>query len=106
MPRADDPRVVIRLTPEDHAAIKAAADIGNIAVGALVRECAIRYCSTVAADVRRGSTRLRRAKAVEAVRGQVQPASSIVRAPAEDWMAERQRRVNADRERSQPKAKR
>jgi hypothetical protein len=105
MPRADDPRVMVRLTPEDHAAIKAAADLGNIAVAALIRECAIRYCSTVATDVRQTGKRLRRAKAVEAVRGQVVPASSIVRAPAEDWMADRQRRVNADRERPQPKSK-
>lgn len=103
VPRADDPRVMVRLSPEDHAAVKAAADLANCAVGALMRECAIRYASTVAADVRRGTTRLRRAKAVEAVKGQVQPASMIVRSPAEDWARERQRKLNESTERSRAK---
>lgn len=103
VPREDDPRVVIRLTPEDHAMIKAAADVANVAVGALMRECAVRHAAEVAADVRRGTTRLRRQKAVEAVRGQVVSASSIVRSPAETWAMEHQRRLNADRERSKAK---
>lgn len=107
MPRADDPRVMVRMTPEDHAAIKAAADLGNIAVGALMRECAIRYASTVAAEVRTSGKRLRRAKAVEAVKGQVAPASSlVVRAPAVDWMTARQERINASTERARKAAKR
>jgi hypothetical protein len=62
VPRDDDPRVVIRLTPEDHAALKATAEINNIAVGALVRECAIRYASTVAKELRVSGKRLRRGR--------------------------------------------
>jgi uncharacterized protein (DUF1778 family) len=103
MPRDGDPRVMVRMTPEDHAAIKAAADLGNIAVGALMRECAIRYASTVAADVRTSGKRLRRAKAVEAVKGQVVPARSLVVSPAEQWARDKQRRINESTNRSRAK---
>lgn len=95
MPRADDPRIMVRLTPEDHATIKAAADLGNIALSALVRECAIRYASTVAADVRQSGHRMRRAHAVEAVKGQVVTARSlVVESEADRLRREHQERIN------------
>src|SRR3954447_17022055 len=64
MPRDDDPRVVVRMTPEDHAALKATAELNDLAVGALVRECAIRYASTVARELRVSGKRLRRGNVV------------------------------------------
>lgn len=104
MPKRDEPRVMVRLSPEDEAVIKAAARYANVAVAGLIRECAVRYAAAVAADVRRGSTRLRRGKAVEAVRGQVQPASSLVveggLTPYDVMMRERQARLNARVERA------
>lgn len=90
MPRADDPRVMVRLSPEAHAAIKAAAASANVAVGALMRECAERYATTVARDVAAGNVRLRRQR-VEAVPGVVR-ASSLV-GPSSEAMA-RQARLN------------
>jgi hypothetical protein len=40
MPRADEPRVPVRLSRGDFAIIEAAAKSVNVAVGALMRECA------------------------------------------------------------------
>src|SRR3954469_18894006 len=76
MPRDDDPRVVVRMTPEDHAALKATAELNDLAVGALVRECAIRYASTVARELRVSGKRLRRGNVV--VPG---PARSVAKRP-------------------------
>lgn len=91
MPRDGDPRVMVRLSPESYAAIKAAASSANVAVGALVRECAERYAVTVARDVAAGRVRLRRARAQESA--PVVPARSLV--PASSAALGRQARVNA-----------
>lgn len=101
MPRADDPRVMVRLTPEDHAAIKAAAAEANVSVGGLMRECAVRFAAQVAREARDGSVRIRRAKAVEAVKGQVATAASLVavtrQRDPDAWA--RQQKLNAARDR-------
>jgi hypothetical protein len=76
MPRDDDPRVVVRMTPEDHAALKATAELNDLAVGALVRECAIRYASTVARELRVSGKRLRRGNVVVPGSG---PARSVAK---------------------------
>lgn len=91
---------MVRLSRNDYDTIKAAADFANVSMGGLLRECAVKYASAVARDVREGSVTIRRQRAVQAVKGQVQPASTIVRPPAEDWMLERQRKLNAQRERA------
>lgn len=99
MPRADDPRVPVRLSKSDYAVIEAAASSVNVAVGALMRECAVKYAGTVAREIAAGNvTGLRRQRvesAVQAVRGQVAPASSLVARPAagSEAMA-RQARLN------------
>lgn len=103
MPRVDDPRVVVRMSPEGMAAVQAAADLAGVSVGGLVRECAERYAASVARDVREGSVRIRRNRAVRAVRGQVAPASSLVPRVAEGaalLALERQARINVGVERS------
>lgn len=72
MPTSDDPRVPVRMSKQDYAAIEAAASSVNVAVGALIRQCAVQYASTVAAAVARGELTLRRQR-VPAVTSQVEP---------------------------------
>lgn len=78
--------------------IEAAASSVNVAVGALMRECAVRYAVVVARDVAAGNVTLRRqrvAAAVEATGGAVVPASSLeVRRRANPVGFSRQDRVN------------
>jgi hypothetical protein len=93
---------MVRMTQVQHDMLTAIAESVNIGLGGLLREAGVRYGARVAREVRDGSLEIRRATAVKATNGQVRPASSL----AEDWLAQRQQRVNADRERSQPKAKR
>jgi hypothetical protein len=121
MPRDDDPRVVIRLTPEDLAAIRAAAAVGDVAVGALVRECAVRYASTVARELRVSGKRVRRgnvskpepavpARSVPKPKSEPAPpiaglkrASELV--PGQDakaWALARQAKLNEARDRGAP----
>jgi uncharacterized protein (DUF1778 family) len=106
MPRADDPRVMVRLTPESYAVIKEAAEGANVAVGALVRECAERYAVRVAREVAAGSVRLRRAKverASAAGAGRVTTARALVADSAVALAMERQRKLNAAAERARAK---
>jgi hypothetical protein len=102
MPRADDPRVPVRLSKSDFATIEAAAGSVNVAVGALMRECAVRYAAVVAREIAAGNvTGLRRQRvesAVQAVRGQVAPASLLV-PPSSDAMARQARLKAAERRR-------
>lgn len=113
MPRDGDPRVTVRLDPEALATISAAAESANVSVGALIRECAERYAVSVAKEVAGGGLRLRRARvaaAVAATGGAVRPASSLAK-PVDEaaaLQAERQRRLNAqiDRSRSAPSSSR
>lgn len=104
MPRSDEPRVMVRLSASDHETLKSMAVAANISLGGLLRECAMRYGTALARDVRDGDVVIRRQRAVAAVRGQVVPASSlVVRSPAEDWAMERQRRLNESADRSRAK---
>lgn len=100
MPREDEPRLVVRFSKADFAVVEAAASAANVAVGALVRQCAVRYAGEVASAVGRGEvTGLRRQRietAVEATGGRVAPASSLVRVEGVgDAGWSRQQRVNA-----------
>lgn len=110
MPREDDPRVVVRMTPAGYAAVEAAAESVNVSVGGLMRECSERYAAAVAREIAAGHLVLRRRKvekAVKAVRGQVAPASTLIAGPSERDrnMAEHQAKLNADREkRPRPRA--
>lgn len=108
VPRDGDPRIPVRMSPQDYAVIEAAAASVNVAVGALIRECAVRYASAVAAQVARGDVRLRRARidtAVRAVKGQVVPASSLVVRSMPESVAgmDRQRKLNEAKERARKK---
>jgi hypothetical protein len=44
-------RVYVRLSQEEFDDIKRAADVANVAVGALVRVCALNWCAFVAAEM-------------------------------------------------------
>jgi hypothetical protein len=44
-------RVYVRLSPEEYADVKRAADVAGVAVGALVRVCALNWCAYVAAEM-------------------------------------------------------
>lgn len=103
VPKRDDPRVVVRMSPEDHELLSALAKSANVSLGGLIRETAVKFAASIARDARRGDITIRRAKAVEAVRGQVVPASAIVRSPAEEWARERQRKLNEQRDRKAAK---
>lgn len=97
MPRADEPRVPVRLSDSDHAAIKAAADSVNVGVAGLMRECSVRYAAVVAREIAAGNIVLRRSRieaAVEATGGRVAPASSLVRDDSDAGWS-RQQRINA-----------
>jgi hypothetical protein len=102
MPKRDEPRVMVRMTWAQHEKLTAVAESVNIGLGGLLRETGVRYGARVAREVRDGSLEIRRATAVKATKGQVRPASSL----AEDWLAQRQQRVNADRERPPSRSKR
>lgn len=69
MPRADDPRIVVRMSPQGFRAIKAAADSVNVAVSGLVRECAERYAVDIAREVAAGRVTIRRNSVPDAVTG-------------------------------------
>jgi hypothetical protein len=60
MPRADDPRVVVRMSPSGYALVKAVADRVGVSVGGLMRECAERHAASVARQVEAGEIVLRR----------------------------------------------
>jgi hypothetical protein len=117
------------MTPEDHAALKATAELNDLAVGALVRECAIRYASTVARELRVSGKRLRRGNVVPGVevprsvaKGRVpRPKQGRVVAPVEGlrraselvgddgpegWALARQAKLNEARVRPAKKGKR
>lgn len=105
MPRADEPRVPVRLSDADYAVIEAAAKSVNVAVAGLMRECSVRYAAVVAREVAAGNIVLRRQrieKATEAVGGRVAPASSLVRGGDAGWS--RQQRVNAQVARARGKS--
>lgn len=92
MPRADDPRIVVRMSPQGFRAIKAAADSVNVAVSGLVRECAERYAVDIAREVAAGRVTIRR----NSVPGAGPPAvvaPSLSRGEDAGWT--RQQRVNA-----------
>lgn len=95
MPRADEPRVPVRLSDSDHAIIKAAADSANVAVAGLMRECSVRYAGEVAREIMAGRITLRRQR--------VEPKPAPKRAVVEpsrgvfaDVAGTRQQRLNAD----------
>jgi uncharacterized protein (DUF1778 family) len=98
MPRADEPRVMVRLSGAEHAMLKAQAESVNASLGGFIRECAVRHGGVVAREIASGSVTVRRARAVQAVKGQVAPASTLL--PVPDYMRERQARVNASIERA------
>lgn len=96
MPKRDDPRVVVRLAPEDHEMLSALAKAANVSLGGLMRETAVKFAASVARDASRGDIQIRRDHAVEAVKGQVVPARSlVVESEHARVMRERQERVNA-----------
>src|SRR4051812_36637126 len=78
MPRADEPRIPVRFSRSDYDLLANIAAHANVSLGGLIRECAVRHAAEVARDVGRGTTTIRRQRAVQAVRGQVAPASSLV----------------------------
>jgi hypothetical protein len=118
MPRDDDPRVVIRLTPEDLAAIRAAAAVGDVAVGALVRECAVRYASTVARELRVSGKRVRRgnvskpepsvpksqpkSEPAPPIKGLKRASELVPGQDAKAWALARQAKLNEARDRGAP----
>lgn len=55
MPKVSEPRVTIRLGEADHARLAGLADGAGVALGYLIRECAIRYGAEVAAELRGAS---------------------------------------------------
>jgi uncharacterized protein (DUF1778 family) len=95
VPRADEPRVVVRLSHSDYALLEAAAASVNVTVAGLMRECSVRHAAETARAVAAGSITLRRQrieKAVEAAGGRVVPAASLSRVNDPGWL--RQQRVN------------
>jgi len=54
MARADEPRVYVRLSQREYEDVKRAADVAGVAVGALVRVCAVNWCAFVAAEMTTG----------------------------------------------------
>lgn len=93
MPRADDPRVVVRMSATGYVSVKAAADKAGVAVSGLMRECAERYAVQVAQAVERGEIIIRRNSVPEAVTGPAAVVSpSLARAADEGWS--RQQRLN------------
>lgn len=97
MPREGDPRIILRLSETDKAVIEAAAAAANVAVGALVRECAVRYAGTVARQIASGEVSGLRRQRVEKAEASapVVRASSLVESEADRVGRERQERVNA-----------
>jgi hypothetical protein len=97
VPREGDPRIIVRLSRTDAAVIEAAASEANVAVGALVRECAVRYAGTVARQIASGEvTGLRRQRIeVAEAAAPVVRASVLVESEADRVGRERQERVNA-----------
>jgi urocanate hydratase len=99
VPRDGDPRVVVRLSPELAVALGESARSANVAVAALVRECAERFHEVVAREVASGAVRLRRARVeVAAQAAPVVPARALVDASA--LALERQRRLNVSADRA------
>lgn len=99
MPRADEPRVPVRLSNGDHALIKAAADSVNVGVAGLMRECAVRYAGVVARElereIRAGTTTLRRQRIERAEASAPVVRASSLPSEAEEVRRARQERVNA-----------
>lgn len=60
MPRDDDPRVMVRLSPAEHATLLALCQAANVSLGGLIRVCAVRYATAAVRDVQDGSVRIRR----------------------------------------------
>jgi predicted DNA binding CopG/RHH family protein len=61
LPRKDEPRIQVRLSHTDLETLKSLADAANLSLGALIRECAMRYsgawwrarCAMGAMEIRR-----------------------------------------------------
>lgn len=97
MPRADEPRIPVRFSSSDMAAIEATAGSVNVAVAALIRECAVRYHALVARQIASGEVsglRRQRIEKAEAAAPVVR-ASALVESEADRVGRERQERVNA-----------
>lgn len=75
MPRAEDPRVMVRMSKADRAVIDGAARSVGVSTGGLLRECGVRYAAQVARMVESGELRLRRRSSVEPVVEVERPAS-------------------------------
>lgn len=93
MPRADDPRVVVRMSAAGYVSVKAAADRAGVAVSGLMRECAERYAVQVAQAVERGEVVIRRNSAPDAVSGPPAVVAARLSGPSSDAMAH-QRALN------------
>jgi hypothetical protein len=105
VPREDEPRIQVRFSFKEMDLLRSLAKTANLSLGGLVREAAMRSASEVARDAGRGDVRIRRGRAVEAVRGQVAPASSlVVESDAVRWARERQARLNRASERARGKS--
>lgn len=94
MPRADDPRVVVRMSGVGYAKVKRAADDAGVGVSGLVRECAEMFAPRVAEMIKRGEITIRRANAPDAVTGPVDVVVPRVLSEADQLMRARQERVN------------
>lgn len=99
MPREGEPRVMVRLSEADAAVIEAAAMSAGVAVGALMRECAVRYAAQVAGDVAAGRIQLRRRSGASSEVEKPEPAVAPARAapvmpPAGEGRAEMFRRLS------------
>jgi hypothetical protein len=94
MPRADEPRIPVRLSDADYAVIEAAARSCNVGMAGLMRECSVRYAAVVAREVVAGNVTLRRQRVEKAeASAPVVRASSLAREDDPGW--ERQQRLNA-----------
>jgi hypothetical protein len=97
MPRADDPRVVVRMSADGYARVKAQADRANVGVAAILRIAGERLADAIADEVVTGQLDLRRSSIPEAATGPadvVPPTSVEVRRRANPAGFDRQARVN------------
>jgi len=94
MPRADDPRVVVRMSPSGYALVKAVADRVGVSVGGLMRECAERHAASVARQVEAGEITLRRNAGPDVVTGPPAVVAAPLSRPSGDALS-RQARLNA-----------
>lgn len=79
MPRADEPRYTVRLDADVALLLRTASEVSNVAVGALIRECARRSAAAVAADASAGRVSLRRRSAAVPVSSPAVPESEFRR---------------------------